>query len=265
MSAPHPASPSPGTLRSPTDLQRVAIVTGGSRGIGRRIAERLAEAGHAVLITYRTDLASAEEVTTAIAKNGGTARAVRADVADEAEVAKLFDAAEHDFGGIDIVVHAAAILTTKPLVELALDEADRMLRTNLRGAFVVNQQAARRVRSGGAIINISSAITKGTAPGYSVYAATKAGLEAMMVTLALELRGNDITVNAVAPGPTDTDMFSADLRSSGYAERKRQAIVDATPLGRIGRPDDAAEVVLALAGPVRWVHGQVIHVSGGLV
>lgn len=245
--------------------RRVAIVTGGSRGIGRRIVERLAQAGHAVLISYRSEQASAEEVVAGITAAGGKARAVRADVADAAAIARLFDVAEREFGGVDVVVHAAAILITKPLVDLSLDEVDRMLSTNLRGALVVNQQAARRVRSGGSIINLSSAITKGTAPGYSVYAATKAGLEAMTVTLARELRGRDITVNAVAPGPTDTDMFATDLTASGAGDAVRQAIVDATPLGRIGRPNDAAEVVLALAGPLRWVHGQAIHASGGLV
>jgi 3-oxoacyl-[acyl-carrier protein] reductase len=189
---------------------RVAIVTGGSRGIGRRIAERLAHEGYAVLISYRNEQAHAEAVIAGIAETGGTARAERADVADETAVARLFEAAERKFGGIDVVVHAAAVLTTKPLVDFGFDEMDRMLHTNLRGAFIVNQQAARRIRSGGAIINISSAITKGTAPGYSVYAATKAGLEAMTVTLAREMRGRDITVNVVAPGPTETDMLSAE-------------------------------------------------------
>ncbi len=252
-------------LHSPTSSGKVAIVTGGSRGIGRRIAERLAQAGHAVLISYRSGAEQANEVAAGITDAGGTAHAMRADVSDDAEVAELFDTAERDFGGTDIVVHAAAVMITKPLVDLSVDEIDAMLSTNLRGALLVNRQAVSRVRAGGAIVNISSAITKGTAPGYSVYAATKAGLEAMTVTLAKELRGRDVTINVVAPGPTDTGMLAADLADSGNAGAVRQAIVDATPLGRIGRPDDAAEVVLALAGSIRWVHGQVIHASGGLV
>jgi 3-oxoacyl-[acyl-carrier protein] reductase len=245
--------------------QRVAIVTGGSRGIGRRIAERLAQAGFLLVISYLGSKASADEVVSGILAAGGSALAVQADVADDAAVARLFEAAAQAFGGVDVVVHGAAVLITKPLVDLRLDEIDSMLRTNVRGAFLVNQQAMRDVRSGGAIINLSSAGTRGTAPGYSVYVATKAALEAMIVTLAKELAGRDITINAVAPGPTDTDMFSTDLINSGHAEAVRQSIVDGTPLGRIGRPDDAAEVVLALAGPLRWVHGQTIHSSGGLV
>ncbi|WP_211091467.1 SDR family oxidoreductase [Pseudothauera rhizosphaerae] len=243
----------------------MAIVTGGSRGIGRRIAERLAQTGYAVLIGYRSEQASADEAAAGIAAIGGTARAVRADVADEAVIARLFDTAEREFGGIDVVVNAAGVLIDKPLADLNIDEVDRMLGTNLRGAVIVSRQAARRVRAGGSIINISSAITKGTAPGYSVYAATKAGLEALTATLAKELGGRGIRVNAVAPGPTDTDMLRTGFANSGHGEQMRQAIVSATPLGRIGRPDDAAEVVLALVGPLRWVHGQTIHASGGLV
>lgn len=244
--------------------RRTAIVTGGSRGIGRRLAERLAEAGHAVVVGYAHAAAEADAVVAGIREAGGKAVAVQADVADETAARALFDAAEAAFGGVDLVVNGAGVLTARPLVDLSLDEIDAMLRTNLRGAIVVGREAARRIRPGGALITLSSAITRNLAPGYGVYAATKAGLEALTVVLARELAGRDITVNAVAPGPTDTDMLAADLTGGGDPDAARQAIVGMTPLGRIGRPDDIAEVVLALAGPVRWIHGQVIHVSGGI-
>ena len=140
---------------------------------------------------------------------------------------------------------------------------DRLLRTNLRGTLVINRLAAKSIRPGGAIVNISSAITKTLAPGYTVYGATKAGVETITTILARELKGRDITVNAVAPGPTETEMFLADLTNSDNGKAMRQGLVDAVPLERIGTPDDIAEVVLALAGPVRWVNGQTIHLYFG--
>lgn len=245
-------------------LHRVAIVTGGSRGIGKRIAERLASDGHAVVIGYRSAVEEAETVVRGIEADGGTATAIAVDVADEASVTALFDVAEAAFGGVDVVVHAAAMMVTHPLVEFPVAEIDAILRTNLFGAFLVNRQAMTRVREGGAIVNLSSAGTRGTAPGYSVYVASKAGLEAMVRTLALELRGRDVTINAVAPGPTETEMLKTELAKPD-GETLRQFILGSTPRGRIGQPDDAADVVLALAGPLRWIHGQTIHASGGMV
>lgn len=247
-----------------TGLRRVAIVTGGSRGIGKRIAERLASDGHAVVIGYRSAVEEADAVVRGIETDGGTAKAIAVDVADEASVTALFDAAEAAFGGVDVVVHAAAMMVTHPLAEFPVAEIDAVLRTNLFGAFLVNRQAMTRVREGGAIINLSSAGTRGTAPGYSVYVASKAGLEAMVRTLALELRGRDVTINAVAPGPTETEMLKTELAKPD-GEALRQFILGSTPRGRIGQPDDAADVVLALAGPLRWIHGQTIHASGGMV
>ena len=243
---------------------RVAIVTGGSRGIGARIAERLAGEGYAVVVAYQHGKDAAEAVVDTIGARA-KALAVRADVADEVAIADLFGIAEREFGGVDVIVHAAATLTTKSLVDLDVDEIDDMLRTNLRGTLVVNRQAAKSLRAGGAIVNISSAIAKNFAPGYTAYGATKAGLEAVTKILSRELAGRDITVNAVAPGPTETEMLRTDLANTGDAVAAREAVIGITPLGRIGTPDDIAEVVLALAGPVRWVNGQTIHASGGIV
>jgi 3-oxoacyl-[acyl-carrier protein] reductase len=240
--------------------QRIAIVTGGSGGIGRAVAERLAADGMSVLVHYAGNPGRAEETVDAIVAAGGTATAFQADVADENEVAALFDEAERRYGGVDVVVHTAGIMLLAPLAELDLDDLDRMHRTNIRGTFVVDQQAARRVRSGGAIINFSTSITKIALPSYTAYAASKGAVDAMTLILARELRGRDITVNAVAPGPTATPLF---------LEGKEQSVVDhmasMAPLERLGVPADIAEAVAFLAGPARWVNGQVLYANGGII
>ncbi|QMU70477.1 SDR family oxidoreductase [Streptacidiphilus sp. P02-A3a] len=245
---------------TPTPASRVAVVTGGSGGIGRVVAERLAADGLAVVVSYAGNPASAQEAVGAIEAAGGTAVAVRADVADQAEVAALFDLAQERFGGVDVVVHAAGVMRLAPLAELDLADFDQMHRINVRGTFVVGQQAARRVRPGGAIVNFSSSVTKIALPGYTAYAATKGAVDAMTLVLARELRGRDITVNAVAPGPTSTPLF---------LEGKPQAVVEqlakAAPLERLGAPDDIAEVVSFLAGPARWINGQVLYANGGVI
>jgi len=238
--------------------ERVAIVTGGSRGIGRQTAARLGREGYAVVVTYGGSQAEAEEAVKEVEQAGGRAIAVQADVADENAVAALFDQAEQSFGGVDVVVNAAGIMPLSPLADLDLDAFDRVVRTNLRGTFVVDQQAVRRVRSGGAIINFSSSLTKLARPGYAAYAATKGGVEAVTLILARELRGRDITVNAVAPGPTATAMFF-DGKSQELIDR----ITAEPPLERLGQPEDIAELVAFLAGPGRWVNGQVIYANGG--
>ncbi|PVE08566.1 SDR family oxidoreductase [Streptomyces scopuliridis] len=240
--------------------RRVAIVTGGSRGIGRESAERLSADGFAVVLNYAGNNTEAEAAVAAITAAGGQAMAFRADVADETAVAALFDAAEDAYGGIDVVVHAAGVMTLAPLAEIDLDALDRMHRTNIRGTFVVDQQAARRLRAGGAIINFSSSVLALALPGYSGYAATKGAVEAITLILARELRGRDITVNAVAPGPTATALFLDGKDEQTIAKMAAQA-----PLERLGTPQDIAEVVSFLAGPARWVNGQVLRANGGIV
>jgi 3-oxoacyl-[acyl-carrier protein] reductase len=247
-------SSTPGTSR------RVAVVTGGSRGIGRETAERLAADGYAVVVNYAGDEAEADKTVAAITEAGGEAIAVRADVADETEVAALFDATESTYGGVDVVVHAAGVMALAPLVDLDLDALDRMHRTNIRGTFVVDQQAARRLRAGGALINFSSSVIALAIPGYSAYAATKGAVEAMTLIVARELRGRDVTVNAVAPGPTATALFL-----DGKDEETIARMAAQPPLERLGTPRDIAEVVSFLAGPAgRWVNGQVLRANGGI-
>ncbi|MFF2187905.1 SDR family oxidoreductase [Streptomyces sp. NPDC058155] len=244
----------------PSTARRVVIVTGGSRGIGRETAERLAADGHAVVVNYAGNRTEAEAAVAAITEAGGTAMAFRADVADEVAVSALFDAAEEAFGGVDVLVHAAGVMSVKPLVDTELDALDRMHRTNIRGTFVVDQQAARRLRSGGAIINFSSSVLGLAFPGYTAYAASKGAVEAMTLILARELRGRDITVNAVAPGPTATALFL-----DGKDEETVSKLAAQPPLERLGRPEDIAEVVSFLAGPARWVNGQVLRANGGII
>ncbi|WP_413758507.1 SDR family oxidoreductase [Streptomyces sp. MMBL 11-3] len=245
------------TAGTPT---RVAIVTGGSRGIGRESAERLAADGFAVVVNFAGNQTEADKTVGAITEAGGRAIAHRADVADETEVAALFDAAESAFGGVDVVVHAAGVMTLAPLVDTDLDALDRMHRTNIRGTFVVDQQAARRLRAGGAILNFSTSVLALALPGYAGYAATKGAVEAVTLILARELRGRDITVNAVAPGPTATALFL-----DGKDEETIARMAAQPPLERLGEPRDIAEVVSFLAGPAgRWINGQVIRANGGI-
>ena len=237
---------------------RVAVVTGASGGIGRAVAARLAADGTAVVAHYGGNSARATEVVDAITAAGGRASAAQADIADEREVAALFDQAEQAYGGVDVVVNTAGIMLLSPLADMDLDDFDRMHRTNLRGAFVVAQEAARRVRPGGAIINFSSSVVRLALPTYSAYAATKGAAEAMTLILAKELAGRDITANTVAPGPTATPLF-LDGKDESTIDRMAQM----NPMGRLGRPDDIADVVSFLAGEGRWVNGQVLYVNGG--
>lgn len=241
------------------NISRVALITGGSGGIGRAVAERLAKDGIAIGVHYAGNKAKAEETVAAITAAGGKAIAVGADVADEIEMSHAFDAVEREFGGIDVVVNTAGIMLLSPIATLNLDDLDRMHRTNIRGTFVVSQQAARRVRQGGAIINFSTSVTRLQFPTYGAYAASKSAVEGLTLVLARELRGKDITVNAVAPGPTATALF---------LDGKDQATIDnlskAAPLERLGTPEDIAESVAFLAGPARWINGQVLFANGGL-
>ncbi|MEE2041108.1 SDR family oxidoreductase [Nocardiopsis sp. CT-R113] len=238
---------------------RIAVVTGASGGIGRAVAERLARDGMSVVVHYAGNAARAEETVASIAAGGGRAVAARADVADAAQVEALFDTAEEAFGGVDVVVHTAGVLRLARVADQDLDALDDLLRTNVRGTFAVAQQAARRVRDGGAVITFSTSVVKLAFPGYAGYAASKAAVDALTPILARELRGRDVTVNSVAPGPTATPLF---------LEGKDQETVDRLaaqpPLERLGLPEDIAESVAFLAGPGRWINGQTVYANGGI-
>ncbi len=242
-----------------TDIRRVAVVTGGSRGIGRAVAERLAADGQAVVIGDAGNDTEAQAAVTAIEAAGGSAVAIRAAVADESAVRALFDTAEQRYGGVDVVVHAAGVMRLAMLAGLDLDVLDAMHRTNIRGTFVVDREAANRVRAGGAIINFSTSVTRLHLPAYAAYAASKAAVEAIGPILAKELRGRDITVNAVAPGPTATALF-LDGKDPETIDRMAKM----NPMERLGTPADIAEAVSFLAGPGRWVNGQTVYANGGV-
>ncbi|MGI5211838.1 SDR family oxidoreductase [Plantactinospora sp. CA-290183] len=242
----------------PPNQSRVAVLTGGSRGIGRTVALRLAADGQDVVVGYANNETEAKSTVAAIRNIGGRAVAVQVDVAEEDGVTALFDTAERSFGGVDVVVNAAGVMILKPVAQLDLDEFDRMHRTNLRGTFVVAREAISRLRAGGAIINFSTSVTRLNLPSYAAYAASKAAVGALSPILAKELRGRDITVNAVAPGPTATALFL-----EGKSDDLIQSIAKQNPMERLGRPDDIAEVVSLLAGHGRWINGQTIFVNGG--
>jgi len=238
-----------------------AIVTGASRGIGRTIASRLARDGFAVVVNYVGNKAKAEEVVREIASAGGKAIAVQADVANGADVERLFTEAERAFGAIGVVVNSAGIMKMLPLATASEQDFDETFATNVRGTFNVLKQAAARVGDGGRIITFSSSTVAMSLPNYGPYAASKAAVEVLTRTLANELRGRNITVNAVAPGATATELFF-----EGKSQERIDYFAKLAPLERLGSPEDIASVVAFLVGPDGgWVNGQVLRANGGYV
>jgi len=238
---------------------RVALVTGASGGIGRAVALGLARDGFAVVLHYAGNAAPAESAVDEIKAAGGQAFAVKADVADATAVERLFRETLGAFGRIDVVVNSAGVMPLGPIADGTLEAFDRVIATNLRGAFLVLSQAARHVAPGGRIIAFSSSVIAKSLPGYGPYIASKAGVEGLVRVLANELRGRQITVNAVAPGPVATDLFL-----KGKTEAQIEQFEKLSPLERLGRPEDVVPVVSFLAGPGGgWVNAQVLRANGG--
>src|ERR1700756_1508574 len=242
-----------------SNTSKVALVTGASGGIGRVVAKRLASDGFAVAVHYAGNPAKAETVVTEIKGAGGKAVAVQADVAKPADVERLFKQTLEAFGTIDVVVHTAGIMPLLPIAGGDVETFDKVISTNLRGAFVVLAQAAHHVSSGGRIIAFSSSVIAKAFPTYGPYIASKAGVEGLVRVLNNELRGRNVTVNAVAPGPVATELFLKDKSQAQIEQFSKLA-----PLERLGQPEDIANVVSFLAGPDgAWVNGQVLRANGG--
>jgi len=239
---------------------KVAVVTGGSRGIGRAVADRLASDGVAVAVSYSASSEAAREIVASVRLTGGSAVAVRADVGDAEQVAALFDQAESEFGGVDIVVTSAGIMRPALITHATDKDFTEQVDVNIRGTFNALRQAARRVRDGGRIVTLSSTTLALNAPGYGVYNATKGAVEGSTRVLAKELGSRGVTVNAVAPGPVETELFLAG-KSPSDVER----LAGLAPQQRIGQPADIADAVSLLVSPnAGWISGQVIRVNGGV-
>ena len=240
---------------------KVALVTGASRGIGAAIANRLADDGFAVIVNYSGSAAEADALVRAIGKRGGRALSVQADVSDPALVRRMFDSAETSFGGIDVLVNNAGIMSLASIADTEDTTFDRLIAVNLKGTFNTLREAAKRLCKGGRIINFSSSVVGLYQPTYGAYAATKAAVEAMTHVLSKELRGRNITVNAVAPGPTATDLFL-----KGKSQEAIDRLAKLAPLERLGEPQDIAATVAFLAGPDGgWINGQVLRPNGGII
>ncbi len=244
-----------------TSDKKVAIITGSSRGIGAAIAARLASDGYAVVINYSGNAEPAEALAGRIKEDGGQALTVKADVSDPAAVRRMFDSTEETFGGVDVLVNNAGIMALSSIAKTNDANFDRHIAVNLKGAFNAMREAAKRLRDGGRIINLSSTVVGLLYPNYGIYAATKAAVEAMTSVLAKEMRGRNITVNAVAPGPTATDLFF-----HGKSEETINHLAKLSPFERLGKPEDIAAVVAFLAGPDGlWINGQTLRANGGIL
>lgn len=240
--------------------KKVAIITGASRGIGAAIAERLAHDGFAVVINYANSATEADALVAKLAADQYQAIAVQADVSKAADVRRLFDETEQKLGKVDVLINNAGILKTAPLAESSDEMFEQTFSINVRGTFNTLREAATRLNDGGRVVNFSSTTVAMNLPNYAVYSGSKAAVEVLTPIFAKEMRGRNITVNAVAPGPVATELFF-----NGKTEAQIQQFANMPPLQRLGQPDDIAATISFLVGKDGgWINGQVLRANGGL-
>ncbi len=245
-----------------TNLQdKVAIITGASRGIGAQSAIKLAELGAKVVVNYANSPQAAEAVTSSIMEKGGQAIAVKADVSSLKEIEYLFETTISHFGKVDILVNNAGIMHTIPISEVTEEQFDQHFAINVKGTYFACQQAFKHMAPNGRIVNFSTSVAGVMFPGYSIYAATKGAVEQISRQLAREFGPKNITINTIAPGPTTTELFL-----EGKTPEQLQALKGNNAFGRFGETNDIADALAFLVSDEsRWITGQTIRVNGGMI
>ncbi len=241
--------------------KKVALVTGASRGMGQAVAEALAANGANVVVNYAHNKQLAEEIVNSIQQKGGIALAVQANISQVTDLEALFQTTIERFGRLDILVNNAGVMTTKPLEQITEQDFDREFATNVKGTYFACQLAAKHLQAGGRIINFSTSVLGQMIPTYSLYASTKGAVEQITRQLAKELGPKGITINAVAPGPVNTELFTA-----GKSEDQIETFKHMAAFGRLGEPGDIAKVVLFLTSDeAEWITGQIVRANGGFI
>ena len=240
---------------------KVAIITGSSRGIGRIIAEQLADLGAKVVINYSSNPEKAEEVMESVIQKGGKAIAVQADISKLSDIEDLFTKTIDKFGKVDILINNAGLMINKPLADIREVDFDKQFAVNAKGTFFACQQAMLHMENSGRIVNISTSVIGQMFPAYSVYAGTKGAVEQFTRQLAKEFGSKGITINAVAPGPVNTELFNI-----GKTEQQIEGMKKMNAFGRLGEPEDIANVIeFLVSDKSKWITGQTIRVNGGFI